>query len=479
MSETENGPGRARTGTDSFATPRGGVLTGDTPRIPAQAPVEGNANGPYAPELMAQVFDHSTITKHIHAEAKILMISPWSLLGTCLGQAAIATPYDVVIPPIVGKAASVNPLMVGVGASGSGKGISTAPVTAWPDDDPFNLDDGEQLLSDAFTPLTPGSGEGISALYRENRTVPGIDGKGKITVPVVIRRAAWISFPEVDQIAAISSRVGSTAMAEIRKAWSGEPLGTMTKVKANQLMVPAHSYRAVISVSAQPLRCGPLLAEEAGGTLQRVLWLSADDPDLELRDEAPSTLDVVPPDFRRGPLMTPGPRYFEVDPAVRLEIRKDRAEGKWKGTEDSHRNLVRLKVAAAGAVLHGSDTIGPDIWAWAGAVVEHSVRVRASVRHALDQESAQKLRDRAAAASITAVTTESLREIQAEQVAKALVNWMRKHPDKTPTTNGLKQVASRQQRALVPEAVELLREAGTITEAGATQKGTQSWRLTS
>lgn len=44
MSETENGPGRARTGTVPFANPRGNISTGDTPRIPAQAPVNGTDN---------------------------------------------------------------------------------------------------------------------------------------------------------------------------------------------------------------------------------------------------------------------------------------------------------------------------------------------------------------------------------------------------------------------------------------------------
>lgn len=430
---------------------------------------------PYDAELMAAVFDYSKYTRHILDQAKVLMISPWSLLGSCLGQAAIATPYDVLLPPIIGKAASINPLMVGVGASGSGKGISTAPVLDWPDTDPFNLEDGEQRLADAFMPLTPGSGEGISALFRENRSVPGLDGKGKITVHAVIRRAAWIDFPEVDQLSAIASRVGSSMSAEIRKVWSGEPLGTLTKVKANQLMVPAHSYRAVVIVSAQPQRCGPLLEEEAGGTPQRVLWLSADDPAMEIRDEEPNRLGVVLPDFG---VPTSSPRYFDVAQAIRAEIKEDRVAGKWKGTVDSHRNLVRLKAAAACSVLHGSTTVTPETWEWAGALVLHSVRVRESIRAELAAAEDAKSRNRAVSQALTGITADSVRETAVENVAKAMERWMRKNPDKTPTADGLRKSAvANASRSLVPEAVEMLLSRRAITEAGPTRVGTPTYRL--
>lgn len=438
---------------------------------------------PYAAELMAEVFDYSPITKHILAEAKIRMVSPWSLLGSCLGQAAIATPYNVLIPAIVGTPASLNPLMVGVGASGAGKGISSARVLNWPAGDPFALDDGEQVLTDAFTPLTPGSGEGISALFKENRSVPGLDGKGKITVPVVIRRAAWISYPEVDQVAAISSRVGSTAMSEIRKCWSGEPLGTLTKVKANQLMVEAHSYRAVIVVAAQPLRCGPLLEEEAGGTLQRVLWLSADDPDLEDRDEETSVLDVELPDFHAG-ISTPGPTgptyYFQVDPTVRREIRQDRAAGKWKGTEDSHRNLVRLKVAAAGAVLHGSLEVTPEIWAWAGAIVEHSVRVRASVRADVEKAAHEANSVRALTRGRNTVTEASARDMLLDKVSASIERGMArpKHAGKALSADGIRKAfVAPADRSLVPDAIALLVGSGALTPCGENRVGFPTYAL--
>lgn len=474
-SKNENGPGRARAeAAPTFTNPSGNASEEDSSRIP-QGGTSGSEAGPHAADLEAAVFGYSPITKHVLAEAKNLMVSPWSLLGTCLGQAAIATPYDVLLPPIIGTPASLNTLMVGVGASGSGKGISSARVLNWPDTDPFNLGDGEQRLADAFTPLTPGSGEALSALFKESRTVK-VDGQ-TITVQEYIRRAAWVTFHEVDQLTAIKSRVGSTATAEIRKAWSGEPLGTLTKVKANQLMVEAHSYRVVIVVAAQPGRCRPLLEEEAGGTPQRVLWLSADDPYMELRDEEPSTLDVVLPDFHAG-ISSPGPRYFTVDPSVRLEIRQDRVAGKWKGTVDSHRNLVRLKVAAAGAVLHGSIDITPEIWEWAGAVVTHSVRVRESVTEELAKAAQEASTQRAASAAHEEIVKASAVELTVDKVAKAAERAMRRFPDAQHTEGWIKSKVAPAHRSLVSKALLVMTQRGTVTETDdTTRKGRKVYRL--
>ncbi|MCX6470368.1 MAG: hypothetical protein NTW76_13770 [Corynebacteriales bacterium] len=433
---------------------------------------------PYAPDLMAAVFDYSPITKHVLAEAKVLMISPWALLGSCLAQAAIATPWDWLLPPTIGKAAVINPLVLSVGPSGAGKGIASAPVLEWPDTDPMNLDfsNGEQQLADAFTPLTPGSGEGISALFRESRTTR-VDGHN-VTTQEWVRRAAWIDFPEIDQLAAISSRAGATMSAEIRKVWSGEPLGTMTKVKANQLMVPAHSYRAVVTVGAQPLRCGPLLAEEAGGTLQRVLWLSADDPAPELRDEDPSTMRVDLPDWSPGPITTPGPHYFTLADEVRLEIRENKRDRLWQGTEDSHRNLVKLKAAAACAVLHGTTEITSEVWAWAEALMTHSRLVRASVRRELYQETVEQLAKQAAYQARTAITSASSRELTVEKVAKAIERWMRRNAGQGATANSLRQAAVRAgDRSLVSEALDHLLAVGSVVESGKSRTGTPVYKM--
>ncbi|WP_290726801.1 hypothetical protein [Gordonia sp. UBA6683] len=436
---------------------------------------------PHAASITDAVFGFSALTDHVYAQAKVRMISPWGALGSALARAALATPWFVRLPPIIGDDASLNALMVGVGPSGVGKGVSKAEMFVWPESDPFKLEGGEQRLADAFHPFTPASGEGISALFKESRTFK-VDGR-TFTEQQFIRRAAWIDFPEVDQLSAVSSRQGATLSAELRKVWSGEPLGTMTKVKANQLMVAAHAYRAVVTVSAQPLRCGPLLAEEAGGLLQRVLWLSADDPDLEDRDETPTTMPLTLPKFTSGmaaPGGEPAPCYFTVAQGVRDEIRANRLEGKWKGTEDAHRNLVRLKVAGAGAVLHGSSEISLDLWAWAGQIMEHSTRVRASVRAELGRAEGERRKREASAQATHGIVAASARELAVVRVAKAIEKWMRRNYTTAPTANQLKaQAVSGADRSLVDDALLLLMENDKVAQAGESRVKTPLYGLVS
>ncbi|MDL9946756.1 hypothetical protein QSJ19_14380 [Gordonia sp. ABSL11-1] len=443
-----------------------------------------SAGNPYAADLMRTVFGYSKITRHIATEARDRLVSEWTLLGASLARAALATPYNWRLPAIVQDDASLNAIYVNAGASGSGKGANKAEIFTWPDTSVFELGDGEQRLADIFVPITVASGEGIAALFTENRSVPGIDGKGKITVPVRIRQAAWIDFDEVDQLAAIGSRQGATLTAELRKGWSSAAVGTYTKVKVNQVTVPAHSYRLVTTVAAQPLRCAPLLAEEAGGTLQRMLWLSADTPDLEDPGEDPDSkpLGVVLPDFGRG-IASPGDNgpvhYFDVAPEVRAEIRADRIAGRWKGTEDAHRNLVKLKAAAACAVLHGSTQITAETWTWAESLMTHSTRVRASVRAELAKAEQEASNQRAISRTIASVASDSLRETMPETLADRITKRLREPENvgKAFTANSLRKAFIRAtQASLAPRVVEVLLERGVITEAGTSQRGTPVYR---
>lgn len=417
-------------------------------------------------ENAKRVFDYSPITRFIEAEATDRMVSPWTLLGGALARAALATPCQWLLPAIVEDVAGLNMLIVHAGPSGSGKGAGKAEIFTWPDKSVFDLDDGEQRLADVFVPVTVASGEAFGSLFVENQTVPGDEGK-KITVPIRIRSAAWADFDEVDQIAAIGGRTGATLTLEIRKAWSGSGIGTFTKVKANRATVAAHTYRLVVTVGAQPLRCGPLFEEEAGGTLQRVLWLEASVPPCE-DDEDDEDLDVKPsrPMPITLPTFTAGTHYFGVADEIRREIRRDRRRQKWDG-EDAHRNLVKLKTAAAFTVLHGSTEISPEIWEVAEAIMAHSDGVRASVRAALNDEQHREASGRAVASANARITAESHREIVVGRVAKKIEKWLADHPTVAPSANEIKKlVVTGVERSLVPEALELLIENDKVTEAG-------------
>ena len=251
--------------------------------------------------------------------------------------------------------------------------------------------------------------------------------------------------------------------------------------------MPAHSYRLNVTVGAQPLRSGALFAEEAGGTLQRVLWFDAEVPKVDESDVDDEDLDHVPappmpitlPDFGRGlaTVNENGPvYYFDVDTEIRREIRRDKRIRRWEGA-DAHRNLVKLKAAAAFAVLHGSTTITPDVWDVAEAIMFHSTTTREAVRETLAKAAAAEAHERATSRGRAAVTEASTREVLITRVAQALMKWMDKHPAATPTASQLKERAiTGADRSLVAEAVALLVESERITEAGQTRVGTPMFK---
>ena len=100
----------------------------------------------------------------------------WSHRGPCscvIGPCCARHPTHWRLPAIVQDDASLNSIYVNAGASGSGEGANKAEIFTWPDTSVFELGDGEQRLADVFVPITVASGEGIAALFTENRSVPG------------------------------------------------------------------------------------------------------------------------------------------------------------------------------------------------------------------------------------------------------------------------------------------------------------------
>src|SRR5690606_1806529 len=128
-----------------------------------------------------------------------------------------------------------------------------------------------------FNVVTIGSGEGIAAAYVERGK--GDDGPG-------VKHHAYSALfdvAEVDTLASLSGRQGSTLLPELRKVWSGERLGFQNRDASRSLPVEAHAYRAALVAGIQPARAGALLDDEAGGTPQRFVWLPATDPDAPAR----------------------------------------------------------------------------------------------------------------------------------------------------------------------------------------------------
>lgn len=325
--------------------------------------------------------------RHIHTFARARRASPLATLGVVLVKAAAAVEPTVVLPPTVGTYASLNLFTALTAASGGGKGASEGAAH---DAVSFVDHAGFKLRTDCFP---PGSGEGIARTF-----VPYLDNQDKDSdgKPKLKRRSrAVFSAPEIDTLAALGGRRGSTLLPELRKVYSGEQIGFKNAADATTTPVDAHSYRACLIVGVQPAKAGALLNDSDGGTPQRFVWLPADDPDApDTPPECPEPLTVKLPDFSKEQRTIVRIPQTATDEIVshRLAV--------LRGTEgvdplDGHALLCRLKVAAALMILDGRAAVNVEDWELAGAVMRASSNTRATVRAVLADKKKQANRAKA------------------------------------------------------------------------------------
>lgn len=303
---------------------------------------------------------------HVLGYARSRRAGPWSTLGVVLARAVASVEPNVMLPPTVGGAVSLNPFVALVGRSGAGKGASEG---AGRDAVRFVDFNGRPIDLDEL-PL--GSGEGVPRTYRPANAEEDEPNP---------RTRALFSVPEVDTLAALGSRQGATLMPEIRKLYMGEQLGFNNANKATRSVLPAHSYRAALVVGVQPAKAGPLLHDADGGTPQRFLWLSVGDPDApDAAPDTPQAWTVRLPRFGTDTV------HLEVPDVARVAMDAHRLatlRGEAVDPLDGHRMLTRLKVAAALMILAGRSVIDPDDWTLAGTVMRVSDRTRAGIEHTL------------------------------------------------------------------------------------------------
>lgn len=461
----------------------------------ASKPARTVVGDPYAKVLEDKVFGASPLLDQLRQHARSLRCGPWAVLGFTLGRTALAVPPSVQLPPVVCAPASLNLILGIVAPSGAGKGgavyaasgvrfyteppVPTPAIGATPDTRAFGPTPSHEVVTP--TPASVGSGEAIASLFVSREKVEDpIDGKSEWEM-VQHTTAAWIHWDEVDTLTGQKGRQGSTLDAELRKLYSGEGLGNVTKT--NCLVCAPHIYRAVASVSIQPGRAAGLYGDEFGGSIQRLLHFGAEDPHApETRGpQVPAFAPVVLPDFKGSGMLTPSgvaPKFIRVAQAVAEEIDRDRQAALTGAADDDpldrHSGLTRLKISALAAILHGEGlSVSEQWWQWAGHVIEHSRRVRDGIRSTL----AVQARDAAQARGrMTHVMNEAVESESGKQHDGAL-NWLRSWAEKREvftlreaqqsTKSGT--YARRNLKALLKELAELgeLRQAkdGTFSAA--------------
>ncbi|QZH64724.1 hypothetical protein [Mycolicibacterium farcinogenes] len=285
--------------------------------------------------------------------------APWAVFFGVLLRVAAGVPPHVQPPPVIGDRASLNLLCAFVGPSGAGKGNATKIArAAWPTD---------------VLELPPGTGQGIAEAFVKRN--PEDENS-----PVIF------DIPEIDTMAGLSSARGSILLPTIKSLAMGEQLGQANATKDARRIVPEHTYRACMSVGAQPGHTDVIFNDASGGTPQRFLWAPVTDPNM------PGGRFPMP-----DPLVTDMPNWtprndgvvefvYSVpeieDTIIENHLARQRGDG---DALDGHAILTRCKVAALLAIMHGR----LEVTEWDWRMSETVMAVSNDTRAGLERDNAE------------------------------------------------------------------------------------------
>ncbi|MGR6582337.1 hypothetical protein ACT89R_17270 [Rhodococcus qingshengii] len=348
---------------------------------------------------------------HVRDFARARRAGPWATLGVVLARAVAAIEPNVMLPPTVGGAVSVNFFLAAVGISGGGKGAADGAGFAAVE----FVDFGGNATIEIDQPNI-GSGEGLARAFRATEPLDGESSR---------RTRALIAVSEIDTLAALAGRKGATLMPELRKAYMGESIGFNNASKVTTSAVEAHSYRLCLTVGVQPENAAPLIDDAGGGTPQRFVWLPVNDPYApDVRPDEPQPLKIKVARWGPSPalIVIPDVARNEID-AHRLKVLRGNAADPL----DGHVMLCRLKVAAALMFLEGRVIVSDDDWMLAGEIMAVSRRTRAEIAHVLSDRNRRSRTARAVARGEDEDTVEITRvQKRINRIAERITRELRK-----------------------------------------------------
>lgn len=308
----------------------------------------------------------------IYETAMRKLTAPWAVLAHCAARALALTCPRIVLPPIIGGPGSLNWFTAITAISGGGKGAASAVA--------------RDLVGLRGIPQRNlGSGEGMIGAYQV---------KPDDIHPEGVRESVMFIGDEIDTIAALGARTGSTTMAVLRSAFSGETLGFSYIAKGRNFHLEAGSYRMTLVLSVQPGRAGALLDDHRGGTPQRFMWFPGIDSRISLNNVElfDYKTELTLPNFielGRG-------HHITIPDVARDMIIENRVRTMHGETDvlDGHALFCREKFAYALAVLDGRINMTEQDWELSGiaAAVSDNTRayVLAQMNDAVDQDAAER-----------------------------------------------------------------------------------------
>lgn len=393
--------------------------------------------------MTPEFFDATAELNTIYRWARARYAAPWAVFGAVLLRVAASTGPEVQLPGLIGGRASLNLLCAFVAPSGGGKGISDKVARlAWP----------TEIIE---RPI--GSGEGIAALLAP----PKKEGAERIT-------RAILHAPEIDTMAGIAARQGSILLAQLKSMAMAELLGQTNASDATTRLVPAHSYRACLSVGAQPGHCGVIFSDTSGGTPQRFLWFPTTDPDMPAEAPTdPDPLNTALPDWARTSGDVVEIQYGPAEIAqtvIAAHLARQRGEA---DALDGHALLTRCKVAAVLAIMHHRSVVSDLDWQLSEQVMAVSDATRQWVLDEAKRAERARVRERAIA---RAVGEDFYDNSRLETVKRSLLRMLER--DGEQQGNVLRsRLGRKEKRELFDQAIGLLEAEGLVSQIPGMQKG--------
>jgi hypothetical protein len=375
--------------------------------------------------------------------ARARYASPWAVFFGVLLRVGACVPPTVQLPPVIGGRASLNLLCAFVGRSGTGKGNTTkVAALAWPKD----------ILT-----LPIGSGQGIAEAFTKRNAADEIH-------PVIF------DVPEIDTLAGLSSTHGSILLPTIKSLAMGEQLGQANATKDARRNVPAHSYRACLSVGAQPGHTDVIFNDATGGTPQRFLWVPVTDPNIsdgEFSDPDPLVTDM--------PIWTPGDdgavQIVYSEPEIERSIRASHiARQRGNGDAlDGHALLTRCKVAALLAIMEQRVEVTERDWHLSATVMAVSDETRGGLLQAA--ENIKRQRDLEAGVA-RAMRSEGYEVGRVQLAMRAIIERLKRHGGDGMARNDLRTSLSKAHRQVFDSAIQQSAEDGVV-EVVTVKRGTR------
>ncbi|WP_157932445.1 bifunctional DNA primase/polymerase [Mycobacteroides abscessus] len=415
--------------------------------------------------------------------ARSRRVAPWAMFGHVLSVAVSAIPPNVVLPPIVGAEASLNLFVALVGKSGSIKSAAMAAAESW------------LRVCPEPNVKKPGSGEGLAKCYAFIKKP-----KGEPAQQIGKAWSVLASVAEVDTLNATGGRGGSTLLTELRYAWSGERLGHDYAGEDKAITLMPHRYRLCMTVGVQPLRAGPIFDDKDAGTPQRFLWMPTTDPgapDIRPVPPEPLTLPQWPADVQ-NPLVDPDEsrcqalgRRVEHESLEVLSVPQDAWDvqdghtlSKLRDADsvdplDGHKQLVRLKVAAALMWLNGRiDKVSEQDWELAGVVLAVSDVTRANVQRTLSAQVVERNKSIGRATGAREVEADAVkRQAALRRVAENIYRTVERAGGDVARTKARNKIAQRDRDEYFDEAEAVLIAEGRICKVAYEHNTQRGYRL--